>query len=116
MASNTEKFGTFEIEWVFVPTCHSMPFGHGVQLHYKHYLKDKKHIEIGFIEDFTWYHKKSGLCKIYILTENSKEWGQFQPKAKQILSELKECIYHQVLEDLQYIGNLKGDIFAWPNT
>jgi hypothetical protein len=109
MKKNTDQYGKFQIEWFALP---SIPWeqGPGVEFHYK----KERGLLIGFIEGYEWHYKNSGPCKVYILSEDSEEWGEFQPKAHEIFIELQECIY-QVLRERRFLGPIKGDIFAWPN-
>ena len=109
MTKNAEQYEKFEIEWNSLP---SLRLGQrpGVEFHYQ----SQRGLVIGFMEGHEWNQKNSGLCKIYTLAEDSKEWGDLQPEAHAILDKLKECIY-QVLRQHRILGPIQHDIFAWPN-
>jgi hypothetical protein len=118
---STETFANYEIEWITLPSFKFKRFlereefhytdRHGVKLYYK---DEKQELLVGFIEGYQWYHAKRGPVRIYILTHDSKEWGELLRDAKQILNELKEAIY-EVLERQPFRGRIKGNIYGSPN-
>jgi hypothetical protein len=110
---NTEKYLSYEIEWITIPTFKPPNHicGHGIELHYK---QEKRPIIIGFINGYNWYHERRGLCKVYILSQDSKDWVDLPPESTKWLNEVKECIY-TVLKQGHLHGRIKRDIYAWAN-
>jgi hypothetical protein len=116
-----ERYGNYEIELIAIPSFKFKRFSqgedfnyndrHGVELHYK---DEKQRLLVGFIEGYQWYHIKRGPVKIYMLTQDSREWGELLPESKHILNELKEAI-HEVLNKQPFDGMIKGNIYSWPN-
>lgn len=119
---SSETFANYEIEWIAIPSFKFKRYSqgeefdyndrHGVELHYE---DEKQRLIVGFIEGYQWNHKKRVPVKIYILTQDSKEWGELLPESKHILNELKEAIY-EVLKQQPFQGRIKGNIYGWANT
>ena len=109
----TEKYLSYEIEWITITTFspHYFACGHGIELHYKN---TRPPMIIGFIEGYDWFHERSGLCKVYILSRDSKDWADLLPESQKWLNEVKGCIY-DVLKQGHLHGRIKGDIYAWAN-
>jgi len=118
---STETFAKYEIEQIAIPSFKFKRFlrgkefsyndRHGVELHYK----DKKQkLLVGFIEGYQWYHIKRGPVKIYILTQDSEEWGELLPESNSILNEVKDAIY-EVLKQQPFQDRIKGNIYGWAN-
>lgn len=106
--SNIEIFQDFEIEWIFIPSfeLNKVHHTHGLGFYYK---KDKMEILVGFIEGYEWYHTKKGLCKIYILSQDSNEWSDLISESRQIIREVKESSY-EILKNRLVSGRVKGNI------
>jgi len=118
---STETFANYEIERITIPSFKFKRFlegeefnyndRHGVELHYK---DEKQKLLVGFIEGYQWYHMKRGPVRIYILTQDSKKWGELLPESRKILNELEEAIY-EVLKQQPFQGRIKGNIYSFPN-
>lgn len=116
---SSERYRNYDIELVEIPSFQYKRYGkefyynegHGVELTYK---GDNHKIRVGFIEGYMWLHEKRGPCKIYILTQDSKEWGELLPESNKILNEVKDAIY-QVLSQQTFRGRIKGNIYGWAN-
>ena len=118
---STETFANYDIERITIPSFKFKRFPdregfryndrHGVELHYK---DEEQELLVGFIEGYQWYHMKRGPVRIYILTQDSKEWGELRRKSNEILDELKEAIY-AVLKQQTFRGRIKGNIYGLPN-
>ena len=57
---------------------------------------------------------KRGPVRIYMLTQDSKKWGELLPESRKILNELEEAIY-EVLKQQPFQGRIKGNIYSFPN-
>jgi hypothetical protein len=113
---STEKYGEYEIEWIKIPSFRASVHGkefdysdrHGVILY--HHDKAQK-LPVGFIA--SWVHER-GPCRIYILTADSKEWGDLLPESERILNDVKKSVY-AFLRKNQFGGRIEGDIYALTN-
>ena len=116
---SSERYENYEIEWVKIRSFRDHCFGtefyynerDGVELTYK---GDNHKILVGFIEGYMWLHEKRGPCKIYILTQDSKELGKLLPESNGILDEVKDAIY-EVLSQRTFQGRIKGNVYGWAN-
>jgi len=111
---NQESIHGIVLKWIDVPeiTPHS---GHGVDFMYgNESAVHEKPISLGFIEGYTWHHKKRGKQLIYILSKDSKIWGIINEDPISMINELKKCIY-LVLKDERLHGQITPSIYAWFN-
>ena len=106
-----EKYQNFEIEWIVIPSFELYRCGHGVELQYR-YNRQKK--LVGFVEGYEWYHEKKGPCKIYILSQDSKEWSDLITESDRILNDTRESAYN-VLQHGRLSGRIEGNIYAHAN-
>lgn len=114
-----EHYREYTIKWIFVPSFklkshngeHRLNSRHGIELYYK---KEEPENIVGFIEGYEWYHNKGGPCRIYVLSRNSKDWGNLLSKSEMITGQIKESVY-EILLNKKLVGLIRGDIYANAN-